>query len=525
MSNIIFSLPESYWEEFKLQEKDIEFLYNLLLERETPLPTRTLVQELVNERITREKEAIQHNRAALGEIYQPKGTYQVDQSLVFPAFNWQPARVLANRPGQNPEIGEFQVIQVAFENGDKREFASSLADHALNQPPKIDDGDVSLDKNIVIEDFGELLVDILDEELEQIEDFVRIAGNWYPRALLVDVGLGHLNLAEAVLDMSGGGPLSTAQLLEQIELTSDVNPSLLEFSLDHALEMDGRFDEVGPAGKILWYLNRLEPAEVLEPPIYLRYPGIEYDRHVLTKAMQDMERTLDDELSPVQVKVPPGDEADVCLIYPHWRAGTLPLSSRLRHLFPTAYEAPRIRFLLVDGDTGESFPGWVVREKRYVYGLKKWYETRGIMPGSLVHVQRSKKAGEVILKIAHRRANREWMRTVLVGSDGGIVFAMLKQYVTAPFDDRMAIAIPHVEAIDPIWVHPNRDNHPLDRLVAQMVRDLAKLSPQGHVHISELYAAINVMRRCPPGPILAVLASNPTFTHVGDLHFRMADSD
>jgi len=42
-----------------------------------------------------------------------------------------------------------------------------------------------------------------------------------------------------------------------------------------------------------------------------------------------------------------------------------------------------------------------------------------------------------------------------------------------------------------------------------MVRELSKLNPQGHVHAIELYAAINVIRRCPPGPILAILASRP----------------
>ncbi len=36
------------------------------------------------------------------------------------------------------------------------------------------------------------------------DDIVRIAGRWFPRALLVDVNVGHLNLAEAVLDMGRG---------------------------------------------------------------------------------------------------------------------------------------------------------------------------------------------------------------------------------------------------------------------------------------------------------------------------------
>ena len=74
---------------------------------------------------------------------------------------------------------------------------------------------------------------------------------------------GHLNLAEAILDMAGGGPLPTKALLEQVGLTSNTNSNLVEFSLDHALQEDPRFDEVGPAGETLWFLNRLEPESCL----------------------------------------------------------------------------------------------------------------------------------------------------------------------------------------------------------------------------------------------------------------------
>jgi hypothetical protein len=76
--------------------------------------------------------------------------------------------------------------------------------------------------------------------------------------------------------------------------------------------------------------------------------------------MLALERELDDELSPLNYKFPKENEVKISLLFPHWQAGTLPLSGRIRHLFPTAYEAPRIRFILVDGETKERFPGWVV---------------------------------------------------------------------------------------------------------------------------------------------------------------------
>jgi len=525
MVTVPFSIQEDYWENFELQDDDIEFLYNNLLEAETPLTSQELVAALVEERIRRERLALEQQRTAGGDLYQPKGSYTDDQRLIFPALNWRRGRVAGVRPGKNPDLGAFQVIQVAFEDGEQREFASGLENHRLNEPQEVFQEEGSFDLKGILEAYSEILVESLEQDLETSPDFVRIAGRWFPQALLVGINVGHLNLAEAVLDMGGGGPLPTAALLEQIELSSDANPRLLEFSMDHALQEDPRFDEVGAAGDVLWFLRRLEPPEVLEPPVYLRYAGSEYDRSVLTKDMLALEKELDDELSPVESRSQHLNEGEVHLIFPHWRSGTLPLTARIRHLFPTAFESPRIRFMLVDGDTGEHIPGWVVREKRYVYGLKNWYAQRGLMPGSIIRVQRGSQPGEVILRTENRRSTREWIRTVLVGSDGGVVFAMLKQIVSATFEERMAIAVPDVEALEPVWQQTPRDQASFERVVGNMVRELAKLNPQSHVHASELYAAVNVVRRCPPGPILALLATRPGFAHVGDLHYRITEAE
>jgi hypothetical protein len=519
------SIREDYWETFELKDEDREFIYNYLLEVETPLTSPELLVALVKERIHLEKITIEKQRTSGGDIYLPANTYKVDQDLVFPAFGWQHARVIGIRPGQNPDLGEFQVIQVKFDNHDSREFASNIQDHILNEPQEISIADNSLNADSVITMYGDRLLQILENELSKNQEFVRIAGKWFPRALLVDINEGHLNLAEAILDMAGGGPLPTKALLEQVGLASNTNSNLVEFSLDHALQEDPRFDEVGPAGEVLWFLNRLEPESVLQIPVYLRYQELEYDRSILTPEMLDLERKLDDELSPASSRYPTPNEVQLTLTYPHWRAGTLPLTNRINHLFPTAYEAPRIRFQLVDGSTNQKFPGWVVRTHHYVYGLQDWYRSRGLMPGSLITVKRGKAPGEVSVQCESRRGSREWIRTVLVGSDGGIVFAMLKQVVTASYDERMAIDIPNPEGLDVAWKQIQKDRLPFEKIVVNTVRDLAKLNPQSHVHASELYAALNIIRRCPPGPILALLASRPWFVHVGDLHYRFDDSE
>jgi hypothetical protein len=325
--------------------------------------------------------------------------------------------------------------------------------------------------------------------------------------------------------MAEGGPLPTSTILEQIEVSARVNPKLLEFSLDHALQEDPRFDEVGPAGDILWFLKRLEPQDVIKAPIYLQYHEIETDRSLLTQEMLDLEKDLDDELSPLDETFEFLNDGKVRLIFPHWITGTLPLSSQIRHLFPTAYEAPRIRFIMVDGETGDKFPGWVVRENKYVYGLKEWYEEKGLIPGSIIRVSKGEIPGEVIINTEHQHSSKEWIKTMLVGSDGGIVFATLKQKIRGSFDDRMAIAIPDTDPVAKIWKKYTQEPPPFEKILVNTVQELAKEAPQNHVHASEVYAAINVIMRCPPAPILGIMASRPWFVHVGDLHFRLDSSE
>ena len=525
MTTALLSLRENYWEEYELEGEDISFLYDYLLENETPLTSEELMPILVDQRIEREKVRLEKKRLDGNEIYFPKDTFEVGDKLVFPAFSWQKGEVVSTREGENPAQGQFGVIQVMFENGDEREFASGIEDHLLNIPPEAAQAD-SLNRDAVIGDYRGILVDQIELGLIENDDFVQIAGRWFLRALLVDVNTGHLNLAEAVLDMHEGGPLATTDLIKEVDLPDDVNPHLIEFSLDHALQEDPRFDEVGPAGIVAWYLKALEPESVRETPLYLRYAPIEYDLDSLTGEMVSLEESLDDELTPWnQDRAFPIEDVEVRLIFPHWRAGTLPLSERVMPLFPTAYEAPRIRFTLVDGKSGERFPGWVVREQRYVSGLKEWYDKNGLIPGGIVFIKPGKEPGEVIVETKSSRSTKDWMRTILVGSDGELVFATLKQIIASDFNARMAIMVPDIEPVDAVWEKNQHEPPPFEQIVVDTVRELTKLNPQGHVHVTELYAAVNTVRRCPPGPLFALLETRPWFVHVGDLHYRFDDSE
>ena len=73
--------------------------------------------------------------------------------------------------------------------------------------------------------------------------------------------------------------------------------------------------------------------------------------------------------------------------------------------------------------------------------------------------------------------------------------------------------------MDQLWKQEAR--RPFDQLVVNMIREVSKLTPQGHVHAQELYSAINIIQHVPPAPLLALLATKPEIAHVGDMHFRI----
>jgi hypothetical protein len=169
MVAVPFSLREDYWTSFNLQEEDVEFLYNYLLEKEIPLTSRELMSALVGERIQREKLAMERQRSSRGDVYFPKDGFSLKQNLIFPALDWRRGKVVATRKGWNPDLGEFDVIRVKFEGSEEREFASGLPDHYLNDPPQYSELDPSLDPTFVLDTYGESLVDDLESRFGKIK--------------------------------------------------------------------------------------------------------------------------------------------------------------------------------------------------------------------------------------------------------------------------------------------------------------------------------------------------------------------
>ena len=65
-------------------------------------------------------------------------------------------------------------------------------------------------------------------------------------------------------------------------------------------------------------------------------------------------------------------------------------------------------------------------------------------------------------------------------------------------------------------------NKPLIHIIRKLMTELGKLSPQGNVHAITMYSALNILLRCPPGPMLATMMGNPDFSYeIGGLMWQL----
>ncbi len=518
------TLTPRYWtESLQVTDADIEHLFSVMLEGEKPLSSRDLARLFVERRVRLEEE-VWRQRLAEGELFQPKNHYDVGQKLVFSALRFEVGEVVGIRPGSSPEHGEFTVIEVEFGNKVRREFACDLGTpHVLNL--EVNGQSVAqllepVDTEALLAEYGRSITEKIVARLKAEEDVVYVGGQWFLKSLLPTIDEGQVNLAEAVLDMNGGGPLGAEAILPVLDLPKEINPTLQQFALNHKLYQDNRFDEVGPAGLIRWYLRRLEPEEVRQTPERLLYDPIPYNRDLLSPESVALEAEIADEFSLLPEPEIPPREVTLTLIYPHRRVGTLPLTASLSAMFPTAYEAARIRITLVDGKTGTEYEGWVVREARYVVGLDRFYRFHKLPIGAFVRVASTDDPGQFLVDFDGYRPRTEWIR-LLVPQDGRISYQNQKRSIGASYDDLMVLGTDDLNKVDEIWKATRDQRRSLVEIIREILPELARLTPQATVHVKTLYSAVNVVRRCPPGPILAALESQPEFVSVGGHYWRI----
>ena len=508
----------AFWQEFAVDDRDLDYLYGLFLEDERPRTSDDLTLALMRRRCE-DEEALIEKELARGILFQPKDGYEVGQQVVFPVLGYALGPVIGVRPGHNPKYGDFEVIQVHFEGEEKpREFASKLDYfHKLNR----EEGELLEAEGLVspVELYDQHGSDVqrkLLERLQLSDDFVSFRGEWVLKGLLAEIHEGHLIIAEAMLDVKGM-PLPAQELLQELDLPAEITLAAQVFSLNYALAQDGRFDDVGSDDQSLWFLRRLEPPEIIHLPPRLRYAPVLYDRAILGEEMLRWEMEIDDEITELAVPSTEEEISSITIVlnYPHRRVGTIPLTSKTEGLFPKGGTG-HMMITLIDGRTGKKMLGWVVRQHKYVYGLKGWYDKNDIPVGAYIKLERTDDPLAIVVDyLPRRRKKREWIRVATVAGEK-LSFAMQMRAIGCEYDELMIVGEDNPAEIDSLWMRSEENGKSLSEVMRQVFPELAKLNPQGTVHVKTLYSAINVEKRCPPGPILAELALMDSFLAVGD---------
>jgi hypothetical protein len=520
---------EAYWQrDFKLRAEDLEAIYDLLLEDGKPRSLDDLVCEVMARHCRREAQA---RRPAEARLYRPIEHYDEGQQLVFPNLDYAIGKVVAVRPGQNPRYGEFSVITVALEGQEAtRDFAADFQfPHPLNElnqeAPAGEDGELSVEE--LCARYGEPVREALGKALSENPEFVPYDGHWFLRGLLPEVHVGHLNLAEAVIDVAGH-PLTTTEILQQVELDAESRPQARAFALNLALEQDDRFDNVGSAANPRWFLYNLEPPAVASKPSWLqadyRATGDELVHRQSLEIAEELGDELDELAEPgVVARSLESGRAGFVLNFPHRRSGTFPLTREILALFPRG-EYTRIPIRIIDERTDASWMGWVLPQEGYGWGLGEWYENEGVPAGATVELLMSRDPYSVVVRCDRRSRRTEWARVPSV-ENNRLTFEIRKRAYTCRYDRNLLIGEPtDTTRLDQLREHYREQPMPLMRAIMLVFPELAKLGSQGFVNAKALYAALNVPWRSGAIPILAELARHACFDPVGDGNWAFDDS-
>jgi len=524
--------PE-YWKEYRLDETDTEAVRDLIVEAARPLPLEELARAVVFRRVHGEREKLRRLMEQ-GRFYRPADSYELGEELIFAAFDLATGVVTGKRDAFWPGHSPFKVIAVEL-GGETREFASEyVEEHPLNQASHGPDGaeeglapeDVYLANRVAAESA------VAAALAERSTEFRAWDGLWLALESMPEVHVGYLNLAEAVIEVAweegraGSGQqsaLSTSTIIEQIELKGSSQEAAV-FALELALSSDERFVDVGSDGEPSWLLRRLIPPQVLEVPERLQYEPIPFSMEAIPTEALELVWSFPDEHSVVGRDARAAEaavsRAEIALPYPHRRAGTLPLAGPVAAVLPRRSDGVSV-VTLVDETNDERMTAWVAHSGGYIYGLADWYERHDVPCGGFLSLERTKRPG--LLKIEYRgkrRTQREYVR-VAVATDSELTFEMRRQPMSVEFDETGIMLDDSEAASDRLWRQTRSARTPLADILRQVFAQLAKLSPQGTVHLNTLCSAINVLRRCPPEPILAELSLDWRYVGVGNGYYAL----
>ena len=506
---------EKYWTDtFRVTDEDTEYLFSLFLEEETPLTSAEIARRIIKFRVDQEIQMLRRQMER-GAIFQPQNSYSVGEQLIFPALGYTTGEVVGERPGNNPEYGPFTVIEVSFPSGSTREFAS-----ALQAPHASTDGAEGGDQVVSARHRHEAIFVIRRRYHLLVENGSRgkrrglLRRSWFSNPCW-DVSIVHCILAERARDVRRR-PAEDGQIMAR-SICRVRSTRIADFSRSRVVQRSA-LDEGRPGRAGVRFMREMEPEEVISVQARLRYEPVDYNWRLLSDELAALEYEIDDELSNLRSPAKAADSVTFSLNFPHRRTGTLPLSSRLRHLFPTAYEAPRVLMTLIDGQTGEEMLGWVVREHKYVYGLADFYRRHKLPVGTYLTIRATDDPSRVVVDFTGYRPRTEWIR-LAASVDDRLRFENQKRAIGAEYDELMVLGADDIKAVDALWIPagPQAERR-LNEVLRDLMSDLSRLTPQRSVHAKTLYSAGRCLR-CRPAHF--VRWSPPEFEHVGGPYWRL----
>ena len=520
--------PQFWMHEFTVSEQNLDFLYGELADGRLgiPAPFEQLVISLIRE-CQRQEDSHVQKLLSLGTMYQPQAQYEVGQVLVFTALDYRTGTVTDIRPGSNPEHGKFQVVAVEMEEStEKLEFAAQLkTQHLLNalDIEELQAGELMTAEEIY-EQYGADIAARLRTALAQTRkdsDFMEWRGGWLLKDMLVEIDEFSRNVTEALM-FEKKGPVPGAAILQELKLDlADVEPNLVDLSLDVSLSQDGRFEQVMANGERQWYARSLLPDAARRAPALLTPVPIKYQFSALDGPLLSLEVQLQDEWSDLPDAAEAADggvAASYHLLVPHLDHGTMPVSSRLAALLDR--EASHKHLLAItDALSGDEMACWYVPESRYVAGLGDFYRAHKLAVGARVTLQR-KADGALTLDYPKRRGRKEWI-SVLHVADGTLHFTQEKsrEDIASEFMPELLVAA----GSETEWAdyRASQQDAKVFLLVETIVSELAKGS--GTVHAATVYSAVNLIQRHPPGPVFHALISNSRLAQLDDqVTFQLA---
>ncbi len=516
---------EEYWNNFSVTDTDIERLYDYVLERGEPVPTRDLVQQVLQARV-RDEEIRRARYAQHAKLYQPKLEYELGERVIFAELHDAEGVVTAIRPSDNPRLPPFQVIAVQMQDGQTREFAAQYElPHPLNEERTVVTVSTDLTADQVLDQYGAHIEALLLIRLRRDKEFVEQDGTWLLRGLFVPITEFNLNLAEAAIEQANTlapTSISTAELAQISEVHADsAKKSTLLFAFEQALQNDDRFVDVGPRGESRWFLSRLQSVEAREVPRILHMMSGNPTGFVLPPELEAFSEELEGQADVSGVVAPKSGVTPLitlALTYPHRRAGTLPLTSAVRALFPET-DKPSMLVTLVDTARGTRFPGWYVREGNYLAGLKTWYDQNKLNPGAYVQLTKLAEPLTVGIEYQAQRERSLWVRVARVDA-GQLTFTQLRKPLAHKYDEEMLIVVGDQAALDQLHAS-NRMDRPLETLVTDIFPELAKLVPGGRVHAKTLFSAVNFAKRVGARAVFTALVQSTSLVSSGGGYFVM----